>query len=96
MKKERFIIIIFVRKFFFIKLVHLNSDYGLAQFREEDAPLKGEKEQLHNNKALLSKIYLAPETELLKPNAMTPAADVYSFAIVLVEIATRNEPNGVS
>ena len=76
--------------------VHLILDYGLAQFREEDAPLKGEKEQLHNNKALLSKIYLAPETELLKPNTMTPAADVYSFAIVLVEIATRNEPNGVS
>uniref|UniRef100_A0A672JPU0 Guanylate cyclase n=1 Tax=Salarias fasciatus TaxID=181472 RepID=A0A672JPU0_SALFA len=61
------------------------SDYGLTAYREEDF------EAFSNgfNCGDLNLIYCAPEVVLGSSSSMTPAADVYSFSMILVEIATR-------
>ncbi|OXB59218.1 hypothetical protein ASZ78_013304 [Callipepla squamata] len=60
------------------------ADYGLQLYRKEDS---SEGNQQH-----LIQIYMAPEIHSLldfEPNSM---ADVYSYAIILLEIATRSDP----
>uniref|UniRef100_A0A8C2SWB9 Guanylate cyclase n=2 Tax=Coturnix japonica TaxID=93934 RepID=A0A8C2SWB9_COTJA len=60
------------------------ADYGLQLYRKEDS---AEGYQQH-----LIQIYTAPEIHSLsesEPNSMT---DVYSYAIILLEIATRSDP----
>ncbi|XP_071587149.1 atrial natriuretic peptide receptor 1-like [Heliangelus exortis] len=63
------------------------TDYGLQSYRKEDSPEGSSSYQKH-----LMKIYTAPEIYSLsnsEPNSMT---DVYSYAIILLEIATRSDP----
>ncbi|XP_031465796.1 atrial natriuretic peptide receptor 2-like [Phasianus colchicus] len=60
------------------------ADYGLQLYRKEDS-----SEGYQQN---LIQIYTAPEIHSLsdfEPNSMT---DVYSYAIILLEIATRSDP----
>ncbi|XP_065601277.1 atrial natriuretic peptide receptor 2-like [Cyrtonyx montezumae] len=60
------------------------ADYGLQLYRKEDS---SEEYQQH-----FIQIYMAPEIHSLldfEPNSMT---DVYSYAIILLEIATRSDP----
>ncbi|NXC19101.1 ANPRA protein, partial [Corythaeola cristata] len=63
------------------------ADYGLQSYRKEDSPEGSSSYQQH-----LIQIYTAPEVHSLsdfEPNSMT---DVYSYAIILLEIATRSDP----
>ncbi|NXI72034.1 ANPRA protein, partial [Anseranas semipalmata] len=63
------------------------ADYGLQSYRKEDSSEGTSSYQEH-----LIQIYTAPEIHSLsdfEPNYMT---DVYSYAIILLEIATRSDP----
>lgn len=48
------------------------------------------------NKEKRAKIYMAPEFSHVKSFVPTAFGDVYAFSIILIEIATRNDPYGVS
>ncbi|XP_070816916.1 atrial natriuretic peptide receptor 2-like [Chaetodon trifascialis] len=63
------------------------SDYGLTAYRKEDF------EAVNNgfNCGEVNRIYCAPEVMLGSSSNMTPAADVYSYSMILVEIATRSD-----
>ncbi|XP_028299793.1 atrial natriuretic peptide receptor 2-like [Gouania willdenowi] len=63
------------------------SDYGLTTYREEDF------EAFSNGFTCgdMNLMYCAPEVVLGCSSSMTPAADVYSFSMILVEIATRSD-----
>lgn len=75
-----------------IVMMKLPTDYGLDKFRQNDPDPEEEKETIKANRQ--SRVYLAPELTggFSQP---TSAADIYAFAIILVEIATRNDPHGV-
>ncbi|XP_049444604.1 atrial natriuretic peptide receptor 2-like [Epinephelus fuscoguttatus] len=62
------------------------SDYGLTAYRRDDF------EAISNgfNCGDVNRIYYAPEVLLGSSSNMTPAADVYSYSMILVEIATRS------
>ncbi|XP_023800081.1 atrial natriuretic peptide receptor 2-like [Cyanistes caeruleus] len=63
------------------------ADYGLQSYRKEDTCDGSSSAQQP-----LIQIYTAPEIRTLsdfEPNSM---ADVYSYAIILLEIATRSDP----
>ncbi|XP_037981746.1 atrial natriuretic peptide receptor 2-like isoform X2 [Motacilla alba alba] len=63
------------------------ADYGLKSYRKEDFPDGSNSSQQH-----LIQIYTAPEMRTLsnfEPNSMS---DVYSYATILLEIATRSDP----
>ncbi|NXC44263.1 ANPRB protein, partial [Penelope pileata] len=63
------------------------ADYGLPSYRKEDSSEGSSVQQQH-----LIQIYTAPEIHGLsdfEPNSMT---DVYGYAIILLEIATRSDP----
>ncbi|XP_047906539.2 atrial natriuretic peptide receptor 1-like isoform X7 [Anser cygnoides] len=63
------------------------ADYGLQSYRREDSPEGSSSYQQH-----FIQVYIAPEIHSLsdfEPNSMT---DVYSYAIILLEIATRSDP----
>ncbi|NWZ31205.1 ANPRB protein, partial [Asarcornis scutulata] len=63
------------------------ADYGLQSYRKEDSPEGSSSYQQH-----FIQVYIAPEIHSLsdfEPNSMT---DIYSYAIILLEIATRSEP----
>uniref|UniRef100_A0A8C5Q145 Guanylate cyclase n=1 Tax=Leptobrachium leishanense TaxID=445787 RepID=A0A8C5Q145_9ANUR len=60
------------------------SDYGLLVYRKDELKELMEKKPTH--------IYCPPEVLLDKGACAAPAADVFSFAIVLVEIASRCDP----
>ncbi|NWR47257.1 ANPRB protein, partial [Regulus satrapa] len=65
--------------------------YGLQSYRKEDSPDGSRSSQQH-----LIQIYTAPEIRTLsdfEPNSMS---DVYSYAIILLEIAMRSDPLAVS
>ncbi|XP_051788405.1 atrial natriuretic peptide receptor 2-like [Erpetoichthys calabaricus] len=62
------------------------SDYGLETYRKEDFEKSG---SIFSRK--FSRLYCAPEVLLGSSSNMTPAADIYSFSIILVEIATRSD-----
>ncbi|XP_022617009.1 atrial natriuretic peptide receptor 2-like [Seriola dumerili] len=63
------------------------SDYGLTAYRKEDF------EAVSNgfNCGDVNRVYCAPEVLLGSSSNMTPAADVYSYSMILVEIATRSD-----
>uniref|UniRef100_A0A3Q3L9D9 Guanylate cyclase n=1 Tax=Mastacembelus armatus TaxID=205130 RepID=A0A3Q3L9D9_9TELE len=63
------------------------SDYGLTAYRKEDF------ETVSNgfNCGDVNRIYCAPEVLLGSSSSMTPAADIYSYSMILVEIATRSD-----
>ncbi|XP_064261033.1 atrial natriuretic peptide receptor 2-like isoform X1 [Passer domesticus] len=65
------------------------ADYGLQSYRKEDFPDGSNSSEQH-----LIEIYTAPEIRALsdfEPNSMS---DVYSYAIILLEIATRSDTLG--
>ncbi|KAG7487760.1 hypothetical protein MATL_G00026820 [Megalops atlanticus] len=61
------------------------SDYGLATYRKEDFEAVSNGFHCEN----IFRIYCAPEVLLGTSLSVTPTADVYSYSIILVEIATR-------
>ncbi|XP_075878695.1 atrial natriuretic peptide receptor 2-like [Nelusetta ayraudi] len=62
------------------------SDYGLAFYRKEE--FGGGSHDF--NYGDINRVYIAPEVMLGSSSNMTPAADVYSYSMILVEIATRS------
>uniref|UniRef100_H3B7J3 Guanylate cyclase n=1 Tax=Latimeria chalumnae TaxID=7897 RepID=H3B7J3_LATCH len=63
------------------------SDYGLTTYRRDDF-----EDFNHSFSEKFPRIYRAPEVVLGNSSHQIPATDAYSFAIILVEIATRCEP----
>uniref|UniRef100_A0A8C1H8S5 Guanylate cyclase n=1 Tax=Cyprinus carpio carpio TaxID=630221 RepID=A0A8C1H8S5_CYPCA len=63
------------------------SDYGLMAYRKEDFEYMSSSFQCQN----VCHIYCAPEVLLRISTSFTAAADVYSYSIILVEIATRSD-----
>ncbi|XP_071799685.1 atrial natriuretic peptide receptor 1-like isoform X2 [Asterias amurensis] len=63
------------------------TDYGLPTFRRPDGNVEDET---YNSR--VARVYLPPEILECPSLTLTPPVDVYSFAVILVEIATRNEP----
>ncbi|XP_065261995.1 atrial natriuretic peptide receptor 2-like [Emys orbicularis] len=63
------------------------SDYGLQSYRKED-----HYEGASAYQQRLVQIYLAPEAHSLSDFVPTSMADVYSYSIILLEIATRSDP----
>ncbi|XP_020780294.1 atrial natriuretic peptide receptor 2-like [Boleophthalmus pectinirostris] len=63
------------------------SDYGLTAYR------KGDFEAVSNgfNCGDVNRVYCAPEVLLGSSSNMTQGADVYSYSMILVEIATRSD-----
>ncbi|XP_061883846.1 atrial natriuretic peptide receptor 2-like isoform X2 [Entelurus aequoreus] len=63
------------------------SDYGLTLYRKEDF------DAISNGFTCgdVNRLYCAPEVLLGSSSNMTAAADVYSYAMILVEIATRSD-----
>ncbi|KAM8745641.1 atrial natriuretic peptide receptor 2-like isoform 2-T2 [Acanthopagrus schlegelii] len=63
------------------------SDYGLTAYRKDNL------EAFNNGFTCgdVNRIYCAPEVLLGSSSNMTPAADVYSYSMILVEIATRSD-----
>ena len=67
------------------------SDFGLPTFRKNEVEKFDEEEDV---KQRMSKVYQAPESH--DYDRITQAVDVYAYSIILVEIATRNDPYGAS
>ncbi|XP_043371408.1 atrial natriuretic peptide receptor 2-like [Dermochelys coriacea] len=63
------------------------SDYGLQSYRKEDSC-----EGASTYQQRLMQIYSAPEAHSLSDYVPTSMADVYSYSIILLEIATRSDP----
>ncbi|XP_044535181.1 atrial natriuretic peptide receptor 1-like [Gracilinanus agilis] len=63
------------------------SDFGLKSYRKEDLP-----EGFSSYQQRLRQIYLAPEAHLVSNWEPSALGDVYSYAIILLEIATRSDP----
>ncbi|CAM5115282.1 unnamed protein product [Eretmochelys imbricata] len=63
------------------------SDYGLQSYRKEDSC-----EGASTYQQRLMQIYLAPEAHSLSDYVPTSMADVYSYSIILLAIATRSDP----
>ena len=69
------------------------SDYGLASMRQADGLTN---DVIHQARQQACKVYLAPEMRVSGNSTPTAPGDVYSYAILLVEIATRIDPYSVS
>ncbi|XP_062592724.1 atrial natriuretic peptide receptor 1-like [Saccostrea cucullata] len=70
------------------------ADFGLTEIRRDDEMILTEddkEDRYYKDKR--NEVYIAPE---LKGGASVPSCngDVYSYSIILVEIATRNDPFG--
>ncbi|KAK2868870.1 hypothetical protein Q7C36_000741 [Tachysurus vachellii] len=63
------------------------SDYGLMAYRKEDSEALSSTFHCGD----LCRIYSAPEVLLGNASTNTATADVYSYSIILVEIATRSD-----
>ncbi|XP_009675076.2 atrial natriuretic peptide receptor 2 [Struthio camelus] len=63
------------------------ADYGLQSYRKEDSSEGSSTYQQH-----LIEVYIAPEIHSLSDFEPTSMTDVYSYAIILLEIATRSDP----
>ncbi|XP_052777167.1 atrial natriuretic peptide receptor 2-like [Mya arenaria] len=79
------------------------TDYGLRTLRENDdvtldggdcdsADFEDDEDEFYQGRR--ARIYIAPEFADVKEFEPTAACDVYAFAIILIEIATRNDPYG--
>ncbi|OWK57291.1 Atrial natriuretic peptide receptor 2, partial [Lonchura striata] len=67
------------------------ADYGLQSYRKEDFPDGSNSSQQH-----LIQIYTAPEIRTLSDFEPSSMSDIYSYAIILLEIATRSNSLAVS
>ncbi|XP_046566665.1 LOW QUALITY PROTEIN: atrial natriuretic peptide receptor 1-like [Haliotis rubra] len=65
------------------------TDYGLATYRREDVAKEDQEEREYQEKR--NAVYIAPEIKLRTAKPCY-ASDVYPFSIILLEIATRNDP----
>ena len=74
------------RPFCFLLLV----DFGLHEFRREDTDPDPDVSEERKRKELSGRVYQAPETRSTSGVAIS-ASDVYSFAIILVEVANRDD-----
>lgn len=71
------------------------TDFGLTEIRHEDTMMLSEddkEDKYYKDKR--SEVYIAPEMIDGATEATFPV-DVYSYSIILVEIATRNDPYAV-
>ncbi|XP_041419355.1 atrial natriuretic peptide receptor 2-like [Xenopus laevis] len=59
------------------------TDYGLDIYRKADTNVYQER---------LVQVYMPPEDEAVSGPEKSAAADMYSYAIILLEIATRSDP----
>lgn len=76
------------------------TDYGLTEYRTKDKMMIDLDDDDDDNdddyyKEMRTHVYRAPELSGQSSYIPTEAGDVYAFAIILVEIATRNDPYGV-
>ncbi|XP_056132869.1 atrial natriuretic peptide receptor 2-like [Lampris incognitus] len=63
------------------------SDYGLTTYRKEDFEVMSNGFPCGD----IYRIYCAPEVLLGSSSNLTPAVDIYSYSMILVEIATRSD-----
>ena len=68
------------------------SDYGLDDLRLRSINTQSYVQSVEAYK----RVYYAPELISINELKLTPPIDIYSFGIILNEIATRSEPFGVS
>ncbi|XP_041357474.1 atrial natriuretic peptide receptor 1-like [Gigantopelta aegis] len=68
------------------------TDYGLERFRLED--LDEEEQNQYDQKERRLRVYKGPEFWGMAEYYPTFQGDVYAFGVILVEIATRNDPYG--
>ena len=66
------------------------------KFRKNDDLIVDVGEPVDDNdnyyKEIRSRVYKAPEFLIDELSSSTAPGDVYSFSIILIEIATRNDP----
>ncbi|XP_052256190.1 speract receptor-like isoform X4 [Dreissena polymorpha] len=67
------------------------TDFGLKILRKNDEIIDKENDEIKERRAI---IYVAPEHMGMKKFEPTQEGDVYAYAIILIEIATRQEPFG--
>lgn len=67
-------------------------DYGLDNLRLSSASVHSYIQSIEAYK----RVYYAPELLSINELKLTPPIDIYSFGIILNEIATRSEPFGVT
>ena len=72
-------------------------DFGLNTLRTNIFSEDENEEAIENEKyqKIRDRVYLAPEFVGLDSYVATMEGDVYAFAILLIETATRNDPYGV-
>ncbi|KAK3089985.1 hypothetical protein FSP39_008227, partial [Pinctada imbricata] len=71
------------------------TDYGLPEFRRQDELLLTEDDEDDlKYKQQRNRVYVAPEYLVNDRKDPSQSGDVYSFSMILVEIATRNDPYG--
>ena len=69
----------------------------MSEFRHNDEMLLTEDDiEEEKYKQQRNRVYLSPEFIGNHNVVATPSGDVYAFAVILVEIAIRNDPYGVS
>ncbi|XP_076441155.1 atrial natriuretic peptide receptor 1-like [Babylonia areolata] len=70
------------------------TDYGLQEYRRESFTCSDEEELRirHEEKVRRDRVYRAPEAD----TDLQPASDVFSFAVIMLEVATRErvKPQG--
>ncbi|KAI8510211.1 hypothetical protein Bbelb_126390 [Branchiostoma belcheri] len=64
------------------------SDYGLQTFRKEDVVTYED-----NYRQQLARVYFPPEVHHCPDLRYTGPTDVYSYAVILAEIGSRNDPS---
>ncbi|KAL8560558.1 hypothetical protein ACOMHN_018958 [Nucella lapillus] len=69
------------------------TDFGLSEYRRENTESCPDLTEELKRKEARGRVYRAPETRA-KAQLLLPASDVYSFAIILVEVAVRDDAYG--
>ncbi|KAJ8040089.1 Atrial natriuretic peptide receptor 2 [Holothuria leucospilota] len=64
------------------------TDFGLPLFRQEDG--SPHPDTMYSN--LKTRAYMPPEVRQCPGAPLAASTDVFSYAVILVEVATRNEP----
>ena len=71
----------------------VSPDYGVPLLRNEDR--NEEQQEDEDWKMMRTAIYRGPETLHPGYKGPTQEGDVYAFSMILIEVATRNDPQGV-